>query len=71
MEEFIMTSSHNQHLSTCRTVQTDSASSLHQAIQLRALELFEQRGRENGHELEDWLQAEIELTTRQTKKAAA
>ena len=28
---------------------------------MRAYELFEQRGRENGHDLDDWLQAENEL----------
>ena len=32
-----------------------------QEIRVRAYELFEQRGREDGHELEDWLQAEAEL----------
>jgi len=30
-------------------------------IARRAFQLFEQRGRENGHDLEDWLQAEGEL----------
>jgi Protein of unknown function (DUF2934) len=30
-------------------------------IQVRAYELYEQRGKEPGHELEDWLQAEAEL----------
>jgi HSP20 family protein len=30
-------------------------------IERRAYELFEKRGRENGHELEDWLHAEHEL----------
>ena len=29
-----------------------------QEIRVRASELFEQRGREDGHELDDWLQAE-------------
>ena len=31
------------------------------AIQRRAFDLFEKRGRELGHELEDWLKAEQEL----------
>ena len=31
------------------------------AIERRAFELFENRGRELGHELEDWLEAEHEL----------
>lgn len=41
-------------------------------IRLRAYELFEQRGCEHGHDLEDWLQAETEVTTTvRTKRAAA
>jgi hypothetical protein len=32
-----------------------------QEIRARAYELFEQRGREPGHDLDDWLQAEAEL----------
>jgi len=30
-------------------------------IQVRAYELYEQRGKEPGHDLDDWLQAEAEL----------
>jgi len=30
-------------------------------IRLRAYELFEQRGREHGHDLDDWLSAESEV----------
>lgn len=39
-------------------------------ISQRAHELYEARGREEGHDLEDWLQAEIdseEPTTSETK----
>lgn len=32
-----------------------------QNIRLRAFELYEARGREDGHEVEDWLQAEAEV----------
>jgi len=32
-----------------------------EAIRRRARELYEQRGRVAGHELEDWLQAEAEI----------
>lgn len=32
-----------------------------EAIRVRAYELFERRGGEPGHELEDWLTAEQEL----------
>lgn len=31
-------------------------------IRARAFELYLERGREPGHELDDWLQAEFELT---------
>jgi len=34
-------------------------------IQLRAYELYEQRGQEHGHDVEDWLRAEAELSMRQ------
>ena len=36
--------------------------SYNQQIRVRAYELFEQRGREEGHDLDDWLQAESEIT---------
>lgn len=35
-----------------------------EAIARRAYELYERRGGEGGHEIEDWLQAEVELTAR-------
>jgi Protein of unknown function (DUF2934) len=40
-------------------------------IRLRAYELYEQRGKYPGHALEDWLQAEAELTGWQRLRAAA
>jgi hypothetical protein len=40
-------------------------------LRLRALELYEHRGQKNGHHLDDWLQAEAELTQRRTKMVAA
>ncbi len=36
-------------------------------IQSRAYELYEQRGKENGHELDDWLQAEAEVLQMRVK----
>jgi hypothetical protein len=44
--------------------------SLEQQIRSRAYQLYEERGREDGHELEDWLRAEAELS-RMVAKAAA
>ena len=35
---------------------------LEHQIRLRAHELYEARGREDGHELEDWLRADEEIT---------
>jgi hypothetical protein len=40
-------------------------------IRLRAFEIYQQRGRQDGYELEDWLQAESEvLDNQRTPKAA-
>ena len=36
----------------------------HEAIARRAFELFQQRGWRHGHDVEDWLAAERELSTR-------
>jgi hypothetical protein len=35
---------------------------LMEAINLRAYEYFLERGCEHGHDLEDWLRAEVEVT---------
>jgi hypothetical protein len=40
-------------------------------IRLRAYELYVQRGKVDGHALDDWLQAEAELTERESLRAAA
>ena len=39
-------------------------------IRRRAYELYEERGREDGHEEEDWLRAEEEITSKKVKTAA-
>ncbi len=44
---------------------------LEDEIRRRAYELYETRGRENGHELEDWLQAKEEITRKARKVTAA
>ncbi len=43
---------------------------LDEKIRRRAYDLYEQRGRRNGHELDDWLQAEAEVTGNKRKKSA-
>ena len=40
-------------------------------IRLRAHELYEARGREDGHEMEDWFRAEGEITGKQARPIAA
>jgi len=52
------------------TPTTEAPSELQEDIRRRAYELYEQRGGEDGRELEDWLQAEAEVT-QSTKKAMA
>ncbi len=42
-----------------------------EAIRTRAYELYEERGREVGHELDDWLRAEQEVTQRRIRTTAA
>ncbi len=46
------------------------AQDLAEDIRRRAYELYEQRGREHGHELEDWLRAEEEVTRNRRRSAA-
>jgi hypothetical protein len=40
-------------------------------IRLRAYELYEKRGREDGHDEEDWLRAEEEITQKKARTIAA
>jgi hypothetical protein len=47
---------------------TDSGGELQDQIRARAYQLYEQRGRDDAHRLDDWLQAEAELS--QVQKAA-
>ena len=44
---------------------------LEERIRLRAHEFYEARGRKDGHELEDWLRAEEEITRKKTPTIAA
>lgn len=40
-------------------------------IRRRAYELYVQRGREDGHTLEDWAQAEVDISRLKRKPVAA
>jgi hypothetical protein len=44
---------------------------IEQQIQQRAYELYEQRGKTEGHELDDWLRAECEIKGTQANAATA
>lgn len=49
----------------------DASFESEERIRVRAYELYEKRGRQSGHALDDWLQAEAELTGRKSLRAAA
>jgi hypothetical protein len=50
--------------------EANAEASSEEQIRLRAYELYEARGREDGHDVEDWLQAEAEITGRTERIAA-
>ena len=50
---------------------TDSSSDLEAQIRERAYELYEERGRQDGLDLEDWLQAESEISWQKARALAA
>jgi outer membrane protein TolC len=51
--------------------QTLESIELQEQIRRRAYELYEQRGREDGRDLDDWLQAESEVTQQKAMTVAA
>ena len=57
--------------SRTRTEVTKSTPDLQEQIRRRAYGLYERRGRDEGHELDDWLQAESEVTQQKAKTVAA
>ncbi len=50
---------------------TAETPNIEEEIRRRAYELFEARGGEDGHELEDWLRAEEEIRGSKTNAVAA
>jgi hypothetical protein len=44
---------------------------LEQQIRERAYELYEERGRQDGHEQEDWVRAKEEITIKKFRTASA
>lgn len=43
---------------------------LEEHIRYRAYQMYEARGREDGHDLDDWLRAEAEIVQRKSRTAA-
>ena len=54
-----------------KRVPAAEAPRIEEEVRKRAYELFEMRGREQGHELDDWLRAEREILGRKSNAAAA
>lgn len=52
------------------TGRTGAEAAAEQQVRRRAYELYEERGREDGHEVEDWLRAEAEITGKSQRAAA-
>jgi hypothetical protein len=53
------------------TAVTSDPQELENQIRQRAYELYEARGREDGHEIDDWLRSEEKIAGKKTRTAAA
>jgi hypothetical protein len=49
----------------------ETSKGLESQIRIRAYELYEQRGKGEGREIDDWLEAEAELVRQKAKAAVA
>jgi len=56
--------------STPRNISTDAHPNLEEEIRRLAFEIYVERGREDGHDLDDWLQAEAEILSATVNIAA-
>jgi hypothetical protein len=63
-----MTQSNTRKTITMTGAQTQN---LEEQIRNRAYELYEARGREDGHDVNDWQRAEKEITQQKTRTIAA
>jgi hypothetical protein len=52
-------------------IPTNAHPNLEEEIRRRAYELYEERGREHGHDLDDWVRAEAEVTGTVVRTRAA
>jgi hypothetical protein len=57
--------------STAQAARPSSLELTEELIRKRAYDFYEQRGRENGHDLEDWFKAEAEIMGKRTILRAA
>lgn len=53
------------------TISNDQSEEQVEKIRQRAYELYEARGREEGHDIDDWLQAEAEIEALKMRTAKA
>lgn len=53
------------------TMPESDALQLEEGVRLRAYELYEARGRKDGHDLDDWLRAEQEVTEQKGRRSMA
>jgi hypothetical protein len=54
-----------------QTTAINDPDTVEQRIRRRAYELYEQRGREDGHDVDDWIHAEEEVRKKTTRIVAA
>jgi len=62
---------HRRSPRTTKTLATEPSQNLEEMIRRRAYELYEARGSEDGHDLDDWFRAEDEITGKTAKAPAA
>ena len=60
-----------QNLSDGNSQNAGASESVQEQIRIRAYELYEERGRGDGHDVEDWLQSESEVIAKRTEIEAA
>ncbi len=58
-------------LKSAKSPAPNSRTDIEERIRRRAYEIYEQRGRIDGLELDDWLQAETEIIRQRRKRKAA
>lgn len=54
-----------------KNLPTQAHPNLEEEIRCRAYEIYEERGREDGHDLDDWVRARAEVTSGTRRTLAA